>query len=57
VDDGGIEMNKKTPNSIDDYVDRFPKEVQKLLGQMRRTIREAAPKAEEAISYGFLVSS
>jgi len=45
-------MNKKAPKSIDDYVDRFPKETQQLLRKMRLTIRRAAPKAEESISYG-----
>jgi uncharacterized protein YdhG (YjbR/CyaY superfamily) len=44
--------NKKTPKNIDEYVERFPKQVQVLLRQMRRTIRKAAPKAEETISYG-----
>jgi len=40
-------MNKKVPKSIDDYVDRFPKETQQLLRKMRLTIRKAAPKAKE----------
>ena len=38
--------------TIDDYINGYPKEVQKLLNQMRKTIRKAAPKAEEAIKYG-----
>ena len=45
-------MNKKIPKNIDDYVERFPKEVQQLLKKMRLTIRKAAPKAKEKISYG-----
>jgi uncharacterized protein YdhG (YjbR/CyaY superfamily) len=45
-------MKKKPPGNIDDYVDRFPKKVQQLLEKMRLTIRNAAPKAEETISYG-----
>ncbi len=45
-------MKKKPPGNIDDYVDRFPKKVQQLLEKMRLTIRKAAPKAEETISYG-----
>lgn len=28
-------MSKKTPKNIDDYVDRFPKEVRQLLEKMR----------------------
>src|SRR2546428_7823682 len=45
-------MNKKVPKNIYDYVDRFPKETQQLLRKMRLTIRKAAPKAKESISYG-----
>jgi len=45
-------MNKRIPKNIDDYVDRFPKEVQQLLKKMRLTIKKAAPKAKETISYG-----
>ncbi len=45
-------MNKRTPKNIDDYVGRFPKEVQQLLKTMRVTIRKAAPRAKETISYG-----
>lgn len=43
-----------TANSkeIDDCISTFPKETQKLLEQIRTTIRKAAPKAEEKISYG-----
>ena len=44
--------SKKIANGIDDYVDRFPEQVRQRLTQMRQTIRKAAPKAEEAISYG-----
>jgi len=45
-------MNKRTPKNIDDHVARFPKEVQQLLQKMRVTIRKAAPRAKEVISYG-----
>jgi uncharacterized protein YdhG (YjbR/CyaY superfamily) len=45
-------MNKQTPKNIDEYVDRLPPEVRQLLGKMRLTIQEAAPQAEEKISYG-----
>jgi uncharacterized protein YdhG (YjbR/CyaY superfamily) len=45
-------MTKDTPKNMDDYVDRFPKEVQQLLQKMRLTIKKAAPKAKEMISYG-----
>jgi hypothetical protein len=39
-------MNKKILKNIDDYPDRFPKEVQQLLKKMRLTIKKAAPKAK-----------
>lgn len=41
----------KKPESVDEYISSFPKETQKLLKQMRATIKKAAPKAEEKISY------
>ena len=37
--------------TIDEYISLFPKDVQILLESMRQTIRKAAPKAEEVISY------
>lgn len=40
-----------SPQTIDEYISRFPKEIQERLETMRVTIREAAPEAEEAISY------
>lgn len=36
---------------IDDYISRFPAEIQKLLQIFRKTIHDAAPDAVEAISY------
>lgn len=42
----------KTAKSIDDYVGRFPEDVQRRLEKMRSTIKKAAPKAKETISYG-----
>ena len=39
------------PRSIDDYIGTFPKDVQRKLQRIRRTIRRAAPQAEEAIRY------
>ncbi|RXK62335.1 hypothetical protein ESA94_04805 [Lacibacter luteus] len=38
--------------TIDAYLVDFPVSTQTLLQQMRSTIAKAAPKAEEAISYG-----
>ncbi len=42
----------KKPIDIDEYIAGFPAETQKLLKQMRATIKKAAPQAEEIISYG-----
>lgn len=42
------------PNSyltIDEYIALFPKNVQTILKQVRKTIKAAAPTAEEKISY------
>ena len=38
--------------TIDDYIAGFPPDVRVVLERVRRTIRKAAPKAEEGISYG-----
>ena len=45
-------MATASSKEIDDCISTFPKETQKLLEQIRTTIRKAAPKAEEKISYG-----
>lgn len=37
--------------TIDDYIDTFPEDVKAVLNQLRQTIREAAPEAQETISY------
>ncbi|MGN6214579.1 iron chaperone [Parafilimonas sp.] len=39
-------------NNTDEYISAFPNNVQKLLKQMRSTIKKAAPQAAETISYG-----
>ena len=46
-----METKQTPPNSIDAYIAGFPQEVQSLLEQVRQTIRNAAPQAEETISY------
>lgn len=43
---------QKTPfNNVDQYIGMFPESTQKLLKQLRATIKKAAPKAIELISY------
>jgi uncharacterized protein YdhG (YjbR/CyaY superfamily) len=39
-------------NSIDVYISGFPENIQTILEEIRKTIRQAAPEAQEAISYG-----
>jgi uncharacterized protein YdhG (YjbR/CyaY superfamily) len=46
-----MESNKKSINSIDEYIAQFPEEVQKKLKELRKEIKAAAPNAEERISY------
>ena len=43
--------NKKICEKIDEYISRHPKDVQRLLKQLRMAIRKAAPSAKEKISY------
>ena len=38
-------------NDIDKYISGFPEEVQKILEEIRTTIRQAAPDAAETIKY------
>jgi uncharacterized protein YdhG (YjbR/CyaY superfamily) len=47
-------MEAKTgqPTTIDEYITQYPTDVQEILGKIRTVIREAAPEAEEKISYG-----
>src|SRR2546425_11035794 len=44
-------QSKKQFDTIDEYIKTFPRDVQSILEKMRRTIRKAAPEAEETISY------
>jgi len=39
------------PQDIDEYIARFPADVQAILERVRTTIRRAAPEATETISY------
>lgn len=39
------------PQTIDEYIAGFPKDVQDILQKIRMTIHEAAPEATEKISY------
>ncbi len=39
-------------NLVDDYIQKFPMEIQVQLKEVRETIQKAAPRAEETINYG-----
>ncbi|MCJ7467517.1 MAG: DUF1801 domain-containing protein [Maribacter sp.] len=45
-------MQASKPKDIDEYIALFPCELQKILEQVRMTIKKVAPEAEEKISYG-----
>jgi|SRR5687767_3506398 len=42
----------KKPKDIDEYISWFPPATQKVLKLIRASIKKAAPKSEEVISYG-----
>jgi uncharacterized protein YdhG (YjbR/CyaY superfamily) len=46
-----MEPNQTKPRTIDGYIARFPPSVQETLEKLRKTIRKAAPNAQETISY------
>ena len=46
-----MKSNQSTPGSIDEYIAGFSPEVQGILQRIRRTIGDAAPSAQETISY------
>ena len=42
---------RANPKSIDEYIARYPSEVQAILQRIRQIIRAVAPDAKETISY------
>jgi uncharacterized protein YdhG (YjbR/CyaY superfamily) len=42
---------RPSPETIDEYIAAFPPEVKSILEKIRLTIKKAAPRAEERISY------
>jgi len=49
--DDDMRHERATPRTIDEYIGRFPLEVQEALQELRKAIRKAAPNAQETISY------
>ena len=37
--------------TMDEYINTFPEDVRRILNELRRTIKEVAPDAEETINY------
>jgi uncharacterized protein YdhG (YjbR/CyaY superfamily) len=46
-----VKADSAGPKNIDEYIAGFPVDIQEKLQKIRMTIREAAPEAEEKISY------
>lgn len=46
-----MQSDQPAPGTIAEYIAGFPADVQQVLQQIRQTIRQAAPDAQEAISY------
>jgi uncharacterized protein YdhG (YjbR/CyaY superfamily) len=46
-----MKTDSQAPSNIDEYIRAFPPDVQVILKKIRATIREAAPAAQEVISY------
>jgi uncharacterized protein YdhG (YjbR/CyaY superfamily) len=46
-----MKINDVDFTSIDEYIATFPKDIQNKLRELRKTIKAAAPDAEEKISY------
>ena len=44
-------MPKTKPTNFEEYIAGFPEHVQGILQELRETIKKAAPKATEVISY------
>jgi uncharacterized protein YdhG (YjbR/CyaY superfamily) len=46
-----VKIDPTPPKTIDEYIAGFPPDIQDSLKKMRLTIHEAAPEAQETISY------
>ncbi len=46
-----MKTDQTAPKTIDEYIAGFPHDVQAILEKIRKTIRKAAPDAEETIKY------
>ena len=46
-----MKANNKSFNTIDEYIENFPDDIQIILQKIRKTIKKAAPDSKEVISY------
>jgi|SRR5688572_458152 len=44
-------VSRRQFKTIDEYINSFPEDVRRILTELRQTIREVAPDAEETINY------
>lgn len=44
--------NESAAREVDDFIARYPADVQEILQKIRAIIREAAPEAQEKLNYG-----
>jgi uncharacterized protein YdhG (YjbR/CyaY superfamily) len=51
LEGSNMATREKRFKTIDAYIDTFSKNVQSILQELRQVIEDAAPEAEEAISY------
>lgn len=43
--------SRKQFKTMDEYINAFPEDIQRILKELRQTIKEVAPEAEETINY------
>ncbi len=46
-----MRTGRRGPTNVDEYIAGYPPEVQVILRKIRKTVREVAPGAQEAINY------
>lgn len=47
-----MKANESASSEVDEFIARYPADVQKVLQKIRGIIREVAPEAKETINYG-----
>jgi uncharacterized protein YdhG (YjbR/CyaY superfamily) len=50
-EENGVKAATTELTTIDQYIQRFPKNIRQMLSELRSTIKEVAPQASEKISY------